>query len=311
MSSERSGGLRVFLACALVLFAVRTLLALVEMPPGLAGSVDYLSAGLFVGLPIAAVYAASDFPWGPRWSLGFLLGGAAVQAGSVLFLRSSGPGGWLPLIVGSLGQLGLLCWCLGLGALVAGAVKEKNLLLPVALFLAGLDVFFVFHPSGPVAKALEQSPGVFASVALAVPGAREAVPGGPALLPRVEPFAYVGPADIFFAALFFVCLRKFGMRHRETARWLVPVLVAYLVVTLAPWGLGMLPALVPIGAVVLAVNWREFRLTGQEKAMTAFVAAISLGLAAYGVWARAMRPPAPPAAPSLPGGGQSPPAPAG
>jgi hypothetical protein len=310
VSSEARHGLPKFLAAAGALFLARIALGTAVIPPGVAPLVDLSSAALFVGLPVAGAFWAATAPWRPASSLGFLLGGAALQAGCVAAVRAIGPGGWAPLLVGSLGQFGLLCWCVGLGALVAGAIKEKNLLLPVAVFLAGLDVFFVFHPAGPVAKALAERPEVFTSVALAVPSAREAAQGGPALVPRVEPFAYVGPADIFFAALFFVCLHRFGMRTAATAKWLVPALCLYLVVTLAPIGLGMLPALVPIGAVVLAVNWREFRLSGQERAMTAFVALVSLAVATYGVWARATKPPAPPPASSLPGGGQAPPEPA-
>lgn len=310
MSSEAGSGLLKFFAAAGSLFLARVVLGVAELPPGIAPLVDLLSAAVFVGLPVAAAYWASSFPWRPAGSLGFLLGGAGLQALCVVAVRAIGPGGWVPLLVGSLGQFGLLCWCVGLGALVAGAIKERNLLLPVALFLAGLDVFFVFHPSGPVAKALAERPEVFTSIALAVPSAREASVGGPALVPRVEPFAYIGPADIFFAALFFVCLHRFGMRTSATAKWLVPALGLYLVLTFAPFGLGMLPALVPIGIVVIAVNWREFQLSGQEKAMTAFVAAVSLALAGYGVWARSTMPPTPPAASSLPGGGQAPPEPA-
>jgi hypothetical protein len=40
--------------------------------------------------------------------------------------------------------------------------------------------------------------------------------------------------------------------------------------------LRALPALVPIGIIVIAVNWREFQLTKQERAMTAALGVVCL-----------------------------------
>lgn len=303
----RSKGLAGFFLLTGVLFALRVLLGLVEFPQAVAPVVDVLSVVAFVGLPVLAVFRAGSHPWTKSTAALFIVGGIVLQAGGLLLSRSPVGGGVVGLVVQSIGQFGLVAWCTGLGALVASLIKEKNLLLPVALFLAGLDVFFVFHPSGPVAKVVAERPEILTSVALEVPMAREAVPGAAPRAPRIEPFAYVGPADVFFSAMFFVALFRFEMRARETARWLVAALVAYLIVVMLPIGMGMLPALVPIGLTVVLVNLREFQLLAQEKAMTAFVGAIAIALAGYGVWSRITRPPTPPAVPSQPGSGQLPP----
>jgi hypothetical protein len=193
--------------------------------------------------------------------------------------------GFAPVLVEALGQVGLAGWTLGLGVLVATMIKDKNMILPIALFLAGFDMFLVFTPTGPTARFLESQPEVFQSVAMSVPAPQ---PSGTESTPeaRVEPMAFVGPADLFFVATFFVCLHRFKMRVLETARWLVPVMATYLAVVLLPFGLGMLPALVPIGATVLLVNRREFQLSRDEKLGTALTALIAFGLAAYGLFAR-------------------------
>lgn len=303
----RSSGLLWFFVLAGVLFALRVLLGLAEFPPSVAPFVDAVSVVAFVALPVVAVFRAGSHPWTGRLAALFIVGGIVLQAGALLVARTPAGGGITGLLVQSVGQFGLVAWCTGLGALVASLMKDRNLLLPVALFLAGLDVFFVVHPSGPVAKVVAEKPEILSSVALEVPAAREAAPGAPPQAPRIEPFAYVGPADVFFSAMFFAALFRFEMRARETARWLVAALVAYLVIVMMPIGMGMLPALVPIGLTVILVNLKEFRLSGQEKAMTLLVGAVSIALAGYGVWSRLTRPPKPPAGSLPPASVQLPP----
>ncbi|MCC6403643.1 MAG: hypothetical protein IT207_06495 [Fimbriimonadaceae bacterium] len=305
----RSNGLAGYFLLTGVLFALRIALGLLEFPAAAAPFLDVLSVVAFVGLPVLAVFWAGSHPWTRTHAVAFIVGGIVLQGGALLLARTPLGEGVLGLIVQSFGQFGLVAWCTGLGALVASLIKERNLLLPVALFLAGLDVFFVFHPSGPVAKVMSQNPEILSSVALEVPMAREAAPGRAPKEPKIEPFAYVGPADVFFSAMFFVALYRFEMRARETARWLVVALVGYLILVMLPIGLGMLPALVPIGLTVILVNRGEFRLAPQEKAMTAFVGAIAVFLAGFGVWSRLTKPPALPVGPAQTGTGQRPPAP--
>jgi hypothetical protein len=91
----------------------------------------------------------------------------------------------------------------------------------------------------------------------------------------------MGPADPLFIAMFLYAVRKFDMRFRQTLLWLIPALAIYLGIVLvfgdrSLWGisLGALPALVPIGIVVVAVNAREFKMSKQEAAMTAGVLAV-------------------------------------
>ncbi|MFO0370216.1 MAG: hypothetical protein ACK51O_09785 [Armatimonadota bacterium] len=251
-----------------------------------------LSAIIFIVGPIYAIKAGSSHAWKPAHAWAIFLLGVGIHAGCGVslarFLPEFGLG---TVIVQSLGQAGLLAWCLGLGAIVAGLLKDKNLMLPVAFFLAGFDMFLVFNPTAITAQIVTSRPQVFQSVAATIPNAvSERVSEGMS----VVPMAFVGPADLFISAVFFVCLYRFGMRTKETGRWLAVALVGYLILVLAPLGLNMLPALVPIGATVLIVNWREWKLNAEEKQATIGVACIALALASYGLYRRLNTPPVAP-----------------
>ena len=177
--------------------------------------------------------------------------------------------------------MGIALWTLGLGALVALGVKDKNLILPMAVFLAGLDVFLVFNPDAPTSKMIRQNPAVFQSLAVNIPAARPATsePQGA----KVVNQAFVGPADLLFMATFLVVLSRFKMKVKETARWLVPVMIVYLFLVLGPWGLTLMPALVPIGITVLVVNRKEFQMSKEERAMAWGAVVLSVALAAFGL----------------------------
>jgi hypothetical protein len=98
----------------------------------------------------------------------------------------------------------------------------------------------------------------------------------------------VGPADLLFIAMFFASLHKFGMRVGQTVWAMIPTLIAYLLVvvvfgsvSVGRVSLSALPALVPIGAVVLVVNGRLFKLSKDEILSTALVTVLVLGLLAW------------------------------
>lgn len=290
-------------------------MAYLAIDPRAAMTLSIVATVVFLAVPILMLFRASEAVWSPKLGLGFVLGGLAAHAGGVLLtMYVFGPRGFPAVVAGAVALTGLMFWCVGAGGLLATLIKDKNLLLPVGLFLAGLDVFLVTAPNTFTRKIVEQQPELFQKVAYSTPKVSTESTVG-----LVQPFAYVGPADFFFLAMFFIALHKFGMRSQQTFRWIMPVLLAYLFVvvflgdvSIGPVSLAMLPALLPIGAVVLIVNAREFRLAGQEKASTVVVALLGAALAVAGVSlaARAERagPPAPSppvAAPSDPRSGAS------
>ncbi|MBX7135869.1 MAG: hypothetical protein K1X67_24640 [Fimbriimonadaceae bacterium] len=277
-----------FLAVVVTLFLLRVLIAYVTLPLALAGFLSLLATFVFVGAPILALFSAAKFRWTAIHAVGFVLLGVALHVGGYLIGgRLLGGQGLAGILLLSAAQAGLMIWCLGLGALVSTKITDKNLLIPIAIFLAGFDVFLVFSPTGPTKMLVQQQPEVFQAVAMSVPKvATEAPPTGAA----IQTLAYVGPADLFFLGMFFVALFKFNMRTRQTLIAIIPVLIAYLLVVLylggvqiGPVSLSMLPALLPIGLTVLIVNWREFRMTSQEKVSTVVVGLLAFGLAAGGL----------------------------
>lgn len=295
----RPNGLRAFFAVAGALLVLRVLVGEARVPDGVAPLLNLLSTVAFLAVPIVALFYASLHRWTPRLAAGFLVGGVAVHALSILIARQAMGPGIGRAILESVGQTGLMFWCVGLGALLGTLLKDGNLLLPIALFLAGFDVFLILTPTSLPQQIMQRSPEAFRAVAVQVPGV------------GIGPLAFVGPADFFFLAMFFVALHRFGMRTGATLKWVVPVLLAYVLVVVylghLSWGpiqLGALPALLPIGLTVLLVNARTFRLKADEWAATGVVAAVALGLAWLGyknaVNARRTPTPPPVSSPSAP-----------
>ena len=74
----------------------------------------------------------------------------------------------------AIAQLGLMIWATGLGGLIGLLLKDKNLILPVAVFVIGFDMFLIFSPLSFTSKAVEQNAEVFQTVAMSVPSAQQA-----------------------------------------------------------------------------------------------------------------------------------------
>lgn len=306
-------GLAWFFLAATVLFVLRVIVGVALVPPAWEILLTGVSSLLFVSLPVFALFKGASAGWTWKSSGLFVFAGVAVHVAGFLAQRNLGGIGLPGVFANAFAQTGLIVWCMGLGACVSLIIKEKNLILPVAIFLAGFDIFLVFNPSAPTAHLVQQYPEVFRNVAMSVPKVRSQAPEGePKPGAEIEPIAHVGPADLFCIATFFACLFRFKMRVRETVRWLIPVLILYLILAFLPFGFGMLPALVPIGLTVLIVNFREFQMTKEERNATWGVAVVALLLASYGIYRRITDTPTkPPAEPSIEGSVPMPPESAG
>ncbi|HRJ27321.1 MAG TPA: hypothetical protein PLO61_07420 [Fimbriimonadaceae bacterium] len=271
-----SSGLRVFLMIGAALTLARVGLFFVQFQsPQVAYLLSLGVSALFLALPIIALFRAAADRWTPARGailliLGVLLHAGGLALASSLF-RGQGLGG---VALSALAQWGLMLWCVGLGALLACLIRDKNLILPIAAFLAGFDVFLIFAPVTPTKAILEGMPQFFEKVTYVVPtfGAEE--------------LARIGPADFFILSMLFIVLFKFQMKTIETFRWMIPILVAYLLivlvlgdVTIGRFSFGMLPALLPIGLTVLWINRGEFQLTREERNATYGVCVLALGLA--------------------------------
>jgi hypothetical protein len=247
-----------------------------------------VSAAVFVGLPVYAMYRACSHDWTAKGALGFLAAGAVLHVGGALLARyASGPSTSGEVVYMAIVQTGILAWTLGIGVLLSLKVGDKNLMIPIAIFLVGFDMFLVFNPESPTRRMLENVPAVTQSVLATVPAAKSAEEAKAG----VQNLAQVGPADLLFAAAFFALMFRFELNPRKTVAWMVPVLVLYLLIVvfagdarIGPLSLGMLPAMVPIGLTVLLVNWRSFKLQGQEVAGVVLVTLLAAGLAWFGIY---------------------------
>jgi hypothetical protein len=270
-----------------LLVIVRTVLYIavpaITLPRRYIHAADLFASVFFVALPIVALYAGANFGWNWKRSLSATVAGFGIQAAFSL-LSSHAHSALLGNTLFSVSQAGLIIWCLGLGAFIATILKDSNLLLPLSVFLALFDFWLVFCPEGPVGQIARQSgKTVLPSIAYRVPTMVHAPPGAP-----IQALAYVGPADFMFLAMFFVALYRFKMRTRATFIAIIPVLVLYMLavlllgnVTIGPVSLAAMPALLPIGIVVLATNWREFHLTKDERVSTAVLTVAGLALVSW------------------------------
>lgn len=298
------GGIPLFLLSLAGLAAVRIALGYISLPISALPAVNLAVAVLFLAVPILSMFFGSNARWTGLKAGAFVVGGLVVQFG-IIFLGNNVP--MHPALAGiliAIAQAALACWCVGLGALLGALVKDKNIILPIAIFLAAYDFFLVLTPWGFTQKLLKVAQPVFKQVANQIP----AVTSGPAQ-GLAAPQAFVGMADLVFLAMFFIALFRFKMRTKETLYAVIPALIVYMVIvlvfgqqTLFGFSLAALPAMVPIGLAVLAVNWREFTLSRDEKISTSVLAVLLLGFLIFA----ATRPAPPPEPlPQAPGQGSS------
>lgn len=278
-------------------FAILALLALLEIALGFVALplkvAEWSSLGLTlvtVGVPIYALFIASKAQWNWKMAAALLAGGLVIHLGLDTIAGRIHSGSDFVMIgaglMGTVSQIGLLTWCLALGALIATLLKDRNMILPVAIFLAAFDVFLVLTPVGVTHILIQSHPEIVQKVAYKVPMMHTARHLGP-----IVPFARIGPADFLFLGMFFVDLNKYGMRAARTFLWVTPTLIGYLFIValygyvhVGPISLGALPALLPIGLVVVLVNRKEWKLSPSEKKSTLVVILLALSILGFGFW---------------------------
>ena len=294
VSSEASStktGYRDFVSVLLALAVVRIVLPLIPVPIPVASFIDFLLLiGVFVATIFAIYRAMSETPK-PKLALVFLLFGVFLQLLAIFVLGPAvGQTGILAVSVGALRDSGLMIWCIGLGALIASLLREKNILIPVGMFLIAYDIFLVLAPKGFVQQSLKADPSVFQKMALSIPKTSTVAHSASSAITATA--GYVGPADLVFLGAFFLAMFRFQMKPRETLLWMIPALIIYMIIVLVTgWNL---PALVPIGLVTLLVNRKQFQLSKDEWMSTLVLGVIAAGVLGF----LATRKPASPTEPS-------------
>lgn len=290
VSSTRSG-YRDFASVLLALAGLRIALPFIKVPISIAPAIDFLLLITVFIATIFAIYRAMSEKPKPQFAFLILLIGVFIQVASLSItndvFNGRGLGG---IAFFTLSQTGLAIWCIGLGAVISSLLREKNILIPVAIFLIGFDIFLVLTPLGFTQRIMKANPNLLNQVAMVIP--KVTTHAQTASNATVAKAGLVGPADLVFLGAFFLAMYRFDMKPKETLKVMIPVLIAYMILVLVTgWAL---PALVPIGLVTLLVNRHEFNLNKDEKVSTIVLALIAVGILVFS----ATRKPAPPAEPS-------------
>ena len=153
---------------------------------------------------------------------------------------------------------------INIGYLVSLRISDKNLLLPVVMFAAFVDLWTVTQ--GPVAAMLNKAPEVASAVSAPIPQV-----GTGAFMPSTM----IGPGDFIFMALVFAAVHRLKM---DAPRNYLYIFISMTIGMLAVmFGfLNSLPALITLAIAVVAANRREFNLSRQEKISTVIVGVILL-----------------------------------
>ena len=137
------------------------------------------------------------------------------------------------------------------GVLLSRIVRERNVLLPVALVAMPIDYLGAMTPVGFTHNAVTNAPAVVHAVSVPVP-----------VMHGLYINALIGPGDVLFIAFFFAAILRLHMNGRGTF-WLMYALltVALLLVLFFNYPIA---ALVPMGVAVVAANRAYFTLKREE-----------------------------------------------
>jgi hypothetical protein len=232
---------------------------------------------LFLLISLLLISECARYPLRPLWDVLGMVAGLGLWY--VVGLPAAGLPAW-QTVVGAVSGVSFLLACVGAGRLLALIVRERNLLLPVALVAGLADVFTVF--AGPTGKALQHAPKLVERLSVAIPKIGSAL--GPAGAKGAAAIATAGLGDFIFLTFFLVGVYRFGLRARLTF-WVVFALVALGMgtVILVP-GVAALP-LLPFAVVgFLLANLGAFRLSRAEKIQTTAVVALVTALLVAAGW---------------------------
>ncbi|NUQ70141.1 MAG: hypothetical protein HUU17_04900 [Chthonomonadales bacterium] len=184
---------------------------------------------------------------------------------------------WVWMIrVPGLNELVFMLFGVGAGVLLSRIVRSLNMIPPIAVVLALVDIWTVLL-GGPVQRVLSNPTPAAEKLAEAMTVRLPSSTAGAA------PMAVAGFADFLFIAFFVSSLcRYIGMNdgYNRTLLPLMLTLCAYmLVVMVTGWAL---PALAPMAVVVLAVHRSAFHYSKEERNALGYAAGLILILIVLG-----------------------------
>lgn len=231
---------------------------------------------LFLLLTLLVIREAARFPLSP---LVDVLGLAAFL-GLWHYTRL-----WMPAaphlrpVLGAAMSMFFLLACVCFGRLLAQIVRERNMLLPVAIIAGLADIFTVFF--GPTGKVLAKAPAVVKQLSVAIPTVGSATGAHGAA--GVTALATAGLGDFVFLTLFLVGVYRFGLRAGHTFWIVFAFTLAGMLSVLFFKRLPAAPLLPFIVVGFLIANARAFSLSRQERVYMAiaivFIVALLAGAA--------------------------------
>jgi len=229
---------------------------------GLAASLAIIAGIAFIGISVAmvAVIARLSLSWAEQLVLAVVLGGASAA--------------WGLARVELLKDLFLFVAATFFGVLASRIVKERNILVPVAVVAAAVDAWGVYY--GFVAEMAKKAPEVVQHFSASIPGAS-------AVEMPVPLLSAIGIGDFLFMGLFVAAVYRLRMNARATL-WALFVAFLTVPVVFSLAGAAALPGLPFLGFAVLVANWRHFRFSRAEKFALLYAAVAVVALVGV-VWA--------------------------
>jgi hypothetical protein len=241
------------------------------LPSGGVAAIAIVAGVAFIGIEVAIIALVARLPLSAKSQLALVIAfGLVFGAALVVQLRLRASEGSPIALVRS---VALMIAATAFGVMASRIVRERNLLVPVAVVAGAVDIWGVYF--GFVAEVQKKAPEIAQHLSAAVPAASAAQVPVPLL-------SAVGPGDFLFMGLFVAAVRRLRMNLRAT---LWALFVAFLIVpaVFAVAGLPALPGLPFIGVAVIVANWRHFRFSRAEKfavlyAVLGIAAAVGVGL---------------------------------
>jgi hypothetical protein len=231
---------------------------LIQLPHGTSGWVVLAavlaSVTLFMLLTIMMTSALARVLMAPRAAVIAIAMGLAIWLALAVYLGAGKRPMEARLLLSQVLDLSRAVAATGIGALVAAFIRDRNILLPAAVFAAFADYLMVNYGTVHVALHSEKGQQVVSAMSSHAPTVRVGNMAIPALS--------VGMADIVFIAFFVACVLRFGMNLRGTlVAFAVMLTAALLFVSITG---AAVPALGPMALAFVAVNFRYFRLSRSE-----------------------------------------------
>lgn len=253
------------LALAAAAFLLVGLLGAQAARPGLnlvAATALAIAGGIgFIAISVVLVGLIVRLPLSWKAQLGLVVLCGLVSAGAKIAK------------VSLVGDLFLFAAAIFFGILVSRVIKERNMIVPVAVAAAAVDTYGVYW--GFVSIMARKAPEVVRHLTAAVPGATAEVP--------VQLLGAIGIGDFLFMGIFVAAVYRLGMNRRGTL-WALFAVFLTVPVVFGLLRLAALPGLPFLGLAVVGANWRYFHFSRAEKFALLYAALAVAGIIGLAWW---------------------------